>query len=84
MSLLAWLPAPATGAAKVWAWLLILWALIVHITALALAGGIGSAVTDAPNATLVSWIAGSAGALGSAYLAIVGYGLASVIGKQLE
>ena len=29
MSLLAWLPAPATGAAKVWAWLLILWALFL-------------------------------------------------------
>jgi hypothetical protein len=84
MSLLAWLPAPATGAAKVWAWLLILWALVVHIAALAVAGGIVGAVTGAPNATLVAWVAGSAGALGSAYLAIVGYGLASVIGKQLE
>ena len=84
MSLLAWLPAPATGAAKVWAWLLILWALVLHIAKLALAGGIVGAVTGSPNQTLVSWVAGTDGGLGSAYLAIVGYGLASVIGKQLE
>lgn len=85
MSLLAWLPAPVTGGAKVWAWLLILWALIVHAIHLALAGGVASAITGAPNATLVSWVAGgAAGAIGSAYLVIVGYGLATVIGKQLE
>jgi hypothetical protein len=84
MSLLAWLPAPATGAAKTWAWLLILWALIVHIIDLVVAGGIGGAITGAPNATLVSWVVGAPGAIGSAYLALVGYGLASVIGKQLE
>ena len=84
MSLLAWLPAPVTGAAKVWAWLLILWALIFHVVHVVIAGGIGTAVTAAPNATLVSWITGAPGAIGAAYLAIVGYGLASVIGKQLE
>jgi hypothetical protein len=84
MSLLAWLPAPVTGGAKVWAWLLILWALIVHAIHLALAGGIGAAVSGAPNQTILAWVAGGAGAIGSAYLAIIGYGLASVIGKQLE
>jgi hypothetical protein len=84
MSLLAWLPAPVTGAAKVWAWLLILWALIAHVVHLVLAGGLGGAITSAPNATLLGWVAGGTGAIGSAYLVIVGYGLASVIGKQLE
>jgi hypothetical protein len=84
MSLLAWLPAPVTGAAKLWAWLLILWALIVHIADVVLAGGFSTVVTAAPNATLASWVAGAPGAMGSAYLALVGYGLASVIGKQLE
>jgi hypothetical protein len=84
MSLLAWLPAPVTGAAKVWAWLLILWALIAHVVHLVLAGGLGGAITSAPNATLLGWVAGGTGAIGSAYLVIVGYGLASVIGKQIE
>jgi hypothetical protein len=84
MALLAWLPAPVTGGAKVWAWLLILWALILHAIHLGLAGGIGAAVSAAPNATTVAWVAGGAGAIGSAYLVIIGYGLASVIGKQLE
>jgi hypothetical protein len=83
ISLLAWLPSPATGAAKFWAWLIILWSLITHVTHLALKGGVVDAITGAPNATLVSWIAGG-GALGSAYLVLVGYGLACVIGKQLE
>lgn len=89
MSLLAWLPAPVTGAAMLWAWLLILWALIVHVAGMLLAGGFGDAITATPNAALVSWMVGGAGAgglgaLGSAYLVFVGYGLASVIGKQLE
>jgi hypothetical protein len=84
MSLLAWLPAPVTGAAKVWAWLLILWALLAHVVHLVLAGGLGGAITSAPNATLLGWVAGGTGAIGSAYLVIVGYGLASVIGKQIE
>lgn len=88
MSLLAWLPAPVTGGAKVWAWLLILWALFVHAIHIALAGDIGSAISATPNQTILSWVAGGAAGpmylIGSAYLVIVGYGLASVIGKQLE
>jgi hypothetical protein len=89
MSLLAWLPAPVTGGAKLWAWLLILWALIVHVAHLVLAGNLGDVITKSPNQALVSWIAGGAGAstgiaIGSAYLVLVGYGLASVVGKQLE
>jgi hypothetical protein len=85
MSLLAWLPAPVSGGAKVWAWLVILWALIVHVTHLVVAGNLGDVVKASPNAALVPWIAGgSAFSIGSAYLALVGYGLASVVGKQLE
>jgi hypothetical protein len=85
MSLLAWLPSPVTGGATVWAWLLVLWALILHAADLLVAGNIPDAVTAAPNATAVAWIAGgSTLAMGSAYLVLVGYGLASVVGKQLE
>lgn len=87
MSLLAWLPAPVTGGATVWAWLLILWALIIHATPLALAGNLTDVLTGTPSLA-VSWIAGgpsaTGGALGSAYLVLGGYGLASVLGKQLE
>jgi hypothetical protein len=85
MSLLAWLPAPVTGGAKLWAWLLILWTLVRHVAGLVVEGDLEGAVTAAPNTALVSWIAGGAAlALGSAYLVLVGYGLASVVGKQLE
>jgi hypothetical protein len=88
LSLLAWLPGPVTGGAKLWAWLLILWALLVQMTTLIISGGLGEAITSSPNATLVAWIAGGAStaavAIGSAYLVLIGYGLASVVGKQLE
>jgi hypothetical protein len=85
MSLLAWLPAPVSGGAKVWAWFLILWALIVHVTMLVVGGNIGDAIKASPNHALLPWITGGeAFAVGSAYLALVGYGLAAVVGKQLE
>jgi hypothetical protein len=88
MSLLAWLPAPVTGGAKVWAWLLILWALFLHAIHVVIAGDIGAAISGAPNHTIRAWVAGGVAGpvylVGSAYLVIIGYGLASVIGKQLE
>jgi len=84
MALLAWLPAPVTGGAKLWAWTLILWSLITHITNLLLHGNLGDVVTSTPNAALTSWIVGGGAGLGAAYLVLVGYGLASVVGKQLE
>jgi len=84
MSLLAWLPAPVTGAAKLWAWLLILWAFITHVTLLVVSGHVGDVVVTTPNATVIAWVAGEGVVLGSAYLVLVGYGLASVVGKQLE
>jgi hypothetical protein len=92
MSLLAWLPAPVTGAAAIWAWLLILWPLIVHVAQLLLGGNVVGVISSTPNAVIMPWIAGGGTggematsiALGSAYLVLVGYGLASVLGKQLE
>ncbi len=84
MSLLAWLPAPVTGAAKLWAWLLILWAFITHVTLLVIGGNLGDVIVSNPNATAIAWVAGEGAVLGSAYLVLVGYGLASVVGKQLE
>lgn len=83
ISLLAWLPAPVTGAAKLWAWFLILWALIVHAALIVTGDNLVDTLTHTPNAAIVSWIAAGV-PIGSAYLVLVGYGLASVLGKQLE
>ncbi len=84
MSLLVWLPAPVTGAAKLWAWLLILWAFITHVTLLVIGGNLVEVIVSTPNTTAIAWVAGEGAVLGSAYLVLVGYGLASVVGKQLE
>ena len=79
MSLLAWMPGPATGGAKVFAWLLILWpTLITQVATLVVAGHIGDAVKASPFGATMSW------APAAAYFVLVGYGLATVIGKQLE
>jgi hypothetical protein len=77
LTLLAWLPAPSSGVAKVFAWLLILWSLVVQLVTLVLSESIGTAL-ESPQAALMAW------APMSAYLVLVGFGLASVIGKQLE
>ena len=79
MSLLAWMPGPATGGAKVFAWLLILWpTLISTIVVLVVQGHIGDVIKDNPFRATMLW------APAAAYFALVGYGLATVIGKQLE
>jgi hypothetical protein len=100
LSLLAWLPSPASGAAKPIAWLLTLWPLVMHAAMLFLVGD-PEMVTKTPYAGAMSWIAGGGGggggagggsammlmagaSIGVAYLAIVGYGGATVIGKNLE
>lgn len=79
MSLLAWMPGPATGGAKVFAWLLILWpTLITQVVTLLVEGHIGDSIKESPfNATMV-W------APLAAYFVLVSYGLATVFGKQLE
>lgn len=86
MSLLAWLPSPSSGMAKPLAWLLIIWGLVMHAAMLFLVGD-PSMVEQTPYAGVMQWLVVggpmSAG-LGVAYLAIAGYGTASVIGKQLE
>ena len=79
--LFAWMPAPVNGGAKLWAWLIILWSLVLHLTGVLLAGHLGDAIVSSPHAALVPWIYGG---LGAAYLVIIGYGLASALGKQLE
>lgn len=79
MSLLAWMPGPATGGAKVFAWLMILWpTLIAQVAMLAVAGHVGDAIKHSPFEATMAW------APVAAYFVLIGYGLATVIGKQLE
>jgi hypothetical protein len=77
LTLLAWLPAPASGGAAVFAWLLLIWRGIEHLVELVLTDKIVDVATTAPN-SLISW------ADTTAYLVLIGYGFATVIGKKLE
>jgi hypothetical protein len=87
LTLLAWLPAPASGGGKVFAWILLLWPAVMFLTTIVLADQIVDAVTQTPGAVLV-WVAGwaveTAYFIGTAYAVLVGYGFATVIGKKLE
>ncbi len=85
LSLLAWLPSPSSGGAKVFAWLLIAWGAVELYTTLLVMGDIGDAVSGSPYVALVAWIAGFPGKfIGSAYLVLTGFGFATVFGKKLE
>jgi hypothetical protein len=77
MTLLAWLPAPASGGAKVFAWIILLWPAVPLLTGMILRDEIVNAATKTPN-SVIAW------AGGTAYAVLVGYGFASVIGKRLE
>jgi hypothetical protein len=78
MSLLAWMPSPATGAAKIFAWAIILWGTLGKtIAALVLSNDIGGAITKSPG-HVVMW------GVEAAVAVLIGYGAATVIGKQLE
>jgi hypothetical protein len=78
LSLLAWLPAPSTGAAVAFAWLLILYPLIQHVAYLLAAGNIVEAVKASPYRALTEWVQFVV------YAVLIGYGVATVIGKKLE
>jgi hypothetical protein len=95
LCLLAWLPAPSSGAAKVFAWLVILWPLVAHVTMLLLhADEIVDLLKASPNIALFGPILEHMDkgggflpigwAVTAAYTAITSYGLATVFGKQLE
>ncbi|HRC56403.1 MAG TPA: hypothetical protein PKU97_10790, partial [Kofleriaceae bacterium] len=78
LSLLVWLPAPSSGGAKLFAWMLIFWPAVMHFQRLILSEGFGEQLKQAPFASAMVW------APAVAYLAIFGYGLAAAIGKTLE
>ena len=78
-SLLAWIPGPATGGAKVFAWLVIVWpTAIVAFTMLLIGGHLVDHIKHAPFDSLMAW------APPAAYAVFTGYGVATVLGKQLE
>jgi len=77
MCLLAWMPGPATAAAKIFAWAVLLYPVLVFVVYLLVKGGIGDIVSKTPGA-LMAW------AQPVAYAVLIGYGAATVFGKQLE
>jgi hypothetical protein len=77
MALLAWMPGPATGGAKVIAWVLIVYPIAKFLVEMLIKGRVVDAIKASP-AVLVHW------APDTVCLIFIGYGLATVIGKQLE
>ncbi|MDX2092929.1 MAG: hypothetical protein SFX73_34080 [Kofleriaceae bacterium] len=80
MSLLAWLPSPASGASKTIAWAILVWP-AVHMVS-GLFTEVGADPTKNP-ASILTWLVGSDG-VGAGFLAIASYGIATILGKQLE
>jgi len=78
MSLLAWMPGPATGGAKVFAWLLIMWPAFATLVLLVIMGDIGATLKKSPYDALLHWVPEAT------YAVFTGYGIATVVGKQLE
>jgi hypothetical protein len=63
----------------VFAWLIILWStLVFRVGDLVVDGHIGDAVKASPFGATMAWVPIAA------YFVLIGYGLATVIGKQLE
>jgi hypothetical protein len=77
LCLLAWMPGPATAGAKVFAWILILFPLAATGLKLAGTSHMTDVITKQPGLVL-SFVPGIV------YAVFLGYGVATVIGKQLE
>jgi hypothetical protein len=78
VSLIAWLPAPSSAGAKAIAWTLLVWAIVAQFAALLLAGHIGAVVKESPFLALLGAVPIVA------YTAFASYGIAALVGKQLE
>jgi hypothetical protein len=75
--LLVWMPGPATAGAKLLAWAVLLFPIVQFALLTINAGHLGDVVSKAPG-KLLMW------APAVAYNVLVGYGVATVVGKQLE
>ncbi|MBK9035584.1 MAG: hypothetical protein IPL61_30725 [Myxococcales bacterium] len=78
LALLCWLPAPSSGAAKVLAWMFIVSGVVATYVTLLVMGHIGAVVKrDFSSMLFGGWIV-------AAWIGFIGYGLATVLGKNLE
>jgi hypothetical protein len=77
LCLLVWMPGPATAGAKIFAWALILFPIAAFALTLLGRGHLGDVISKSPGMLMV-W------APNVVYSVLVGYGGATVIGKQLE
>jgi hypothetical protein len=78
LSLLVWVPGPGTGGAKLFAWAILLWGTAIQsLVKLVVSGDIGGVIKNSPNA-VVEW------GIEAAFVVLIGYGVATVVGKQLE
>jgi hypothetical protein len=80
VSLLVWLPAPSSAGAKVlaWAWIILPAVTLVATMLLGSGGDVAEMIKASPFTALMAWVAAAAG------IAFVGYGVATIAGKQLE
>jgi hypothetical protein len=80
LSLLCWMPAPSTAGAKSIAWAWIVYPAVLGIGGMVIMSGgdVGDVIQKSPFTALMAWVPASATA------AFIGYGVASVLGKQLE
>ncbi|HEY5925457.1 MAG TPA: DUF3824 domain-containing protein [Kofleriaceae bacterium] len=83
LCLLVWMPGPATAGAKIFAWAVILFPVAQFLLLVLARGDIGEMISKAPG-TLLIWVVGVPGMVGVLYSVLIGYGGATVIGKQLE
>jgi hypothetical protein len=85
LCLLVWMPGPGSAGAKIFAWAVILFPVAVFALLLVGDGHIGDVASKEPG-KLLMWVVGveKFPFAGVAYAVLVGYGLATVIGKQLE
>jgi hypothetical protein len=80
VSLLVWLPAPASAGSKALAWMWIVFPALelISVVVVSSGGDLGAVIQQSPFGALMAWVPATAAA------AYVGYGVASVLGKQLE
>jgi hypothetical protein len=78
MSLLAGMPGPSTAGAKIFAWVVLSCSFFTLVTIRLIDGHVVEAVKASPFRALMIW------APTTAYEVLAGYGVATVIGKQLE
>jgi hypothetical protein len=78
LSFLVWLPPPGRAAAHILAWILIAWPLVGALALWLLGGNLGAALKNSLDGILYMPLAAMA------WSALTGYGVATVVGKQLE